>query len=52
MSFIDHAADAIQLLVQKLVDSSKQRSRELVTHRKRHKRETKLTQEVKKQTRV
>ena len=40
------AIDAIQGLVARLVESSKQRSQDIVTRRKRHKRDTKLTAEV------
>ena len=41
------ATDAIQELVRKLVESNKQRSRDIVVHRRRYKREQKVTQEVK-----
>jgi hypothetical protein len=41
-----HLLDTIQGLVQRLVESSKQRSQDIVTRRKRHKRDTKLTAEV------
>jgi hypothetical protein len=38
--------DAIQGLVQRLVESGKKREHEVVTRRKRHKRDTRLTAEV------
>jgi hypothetical protein len=38
--------DTIQGLVQRLVEGSKQRSQDIVTRRKRHKRDSKLTAEV------
>ena len=41
-----HSLDTVQGLVQRLVESSKQRSQDIVTRRKRHKRDTKLTAEV------
>ena len=38
--------DTIQGLVQRLVESNKQRAQDIVTRRKRHKRDTRLTAEV------
>ena len=38
--------DAIQALVQRLVDANRHRSQDLAIRRKRHKRETRLTREV------
>jgi hypothetical protein len=38
--------DAIQNLIQRLTESGKHRQQDLVTRRKRHKREARLTAEV------